>query len=204
MAVPVPVRHEGATPVNVGVTSRSVRGLGARQQARRDVREAVRQRFERLHDEGFVVLHDRQAGGLESIDHIVIGPKGVYVIDAQPSSGLLEIRSTRSFVRPTQRQVFVQGRAQDKRVDAMAGQISAVRDAAGDMVEACSGTFSAVLCFVGADLAVTQKPVLVGDGHVTVTWPGRFVQDVSRQGPLTPAMVQMVAGRIAASLRPAF
>lgn len=147
------------------------------------------------------MLHDRRRSGSKGkIDHIVVGPNGVYVIDAQSASGSLEIRSTRSFVRPTQRQVLVQGRAQDKRIDAMAWQVGWVQEVAGELVETFGGTLQAVLCFVGVDLNVAQKPALVGDGHVAVTWPSRFVQDVSRHGPLTPAMVDTVGQRIASAL----
>ena len=46
--------------------------------------EAVGRRFERLIREGFAVLHDRRKPGSRwNIDHIVVGPQGVYVIDAK-------------------------------------------------------------------------------------------------------------------------
>jgi len=187
------------------MVSQAIRLLsGARSQARRDVQHAVGRTFERLTDEGFVVLHHRHKPGSKSnIDHIVIGPQGVCVIEAEPYTGPLEIRATRSFVRPTYRQVFVKGRAQDKRVDGMERQLGWVRDAAGDLITRHQATLKAVLCFVGVDLGPNQKPALVGDNDVIVTWPRRFVDDVSRQGPLSAEMVDALTRRIATALPPA-
>lgn len=163
--------------------------------------EAVGRRFAALSDEGFVVLHDRREPGKKwNIDHIVVGPNGVYVIDAKHYRGPLEIRRTGSLFRPGPHRVFVNGRPQDKRVAAMDWQVDAVRDAVDDLLEGTGASVRPFLCFLGVEVGLLQKPALVGPNDVVVTWPRQFVKDVSRTGPLTPEQVDEVARRIATRL----
>lgn len=50
--------------------------------------ESAGKTLDRLAGEGFVVLHDRRKPGTKwNIDHVVVGPKGVYAIDAKHCSG---------------------------------------------------------------------------------------------------------------------
>ena len=166
-----------------------------------DGEEAAGRTFERLTADGFIVLHDRRKPGTKwNIDHIVVGPKGVYVIDAKHYSGRLEIRSTGGIFRPGPNRVYVKGRAQDKRVAAMDWQMDWVRDAAGDTIDQYGGVIKPVLCFIGVELGLTQKPQLVGGNGVLVTWPRRFVKDVGRDGPLGPEQITEIARCIAEAL----
>lgn len=166
-----------------------------------DGEEAVGRTFGRLADEGFVMLHDRRKPGTRwNIDHVVVGPRGVYVIDAKHYSGRLEIRSTGTIFRPGPNRVFVRGRPQDKRVAAMDWQIDIVREAVADLLDGTGAVCKPVLCFLGVDLGFNQQPMLVGDNDVLVTWPRRFVKDIGRDGPLTSAQIDVVARRIAEKL----
>lgn len=163
--------------------------------------EAVGRRFDRLFGDGFAVLHDRRKRGSRwNIDHIVVGPRGAYVVDAKHYSGRLEVRSPGTFLRPAPKRVFVKGRSQDKRVEAMDWQVDWVSSAAGELIASYGGIIRPVLCFVGVDVALTQRPTLVGLSDVLVTWPERFVKDISRDGPLTHGQVCEVANRIATAL----
>ena len=123
-----------------------------------------------------------------------------YVIDAKHYSGRLEVRSPSTFLRPAPKRVFVKGRSQDKRVEAMDWQVGWVSSAAGELIASYGGTIRPVLCFVGVEVALNQRPALVGLSDVLVTWPGRFVKDISRDGPLTPDHIWEVANRIATAL----
>lgn len=157
--------------------------------------------FEQLAEEGFVVLHDRRRPGKKAnIDHIVIGPRGVYVIDAKHYAGLLEIRSTGTFFRPGPNRVFVGGRAHDKRLAFMDRQVRWVHEAVGADVEAVGGHIKPVLCFLGVQVPLGQKAALAGVNDVLITWPRRFVKDVSRVGPLTGQQVEEIARKIATAL----
>jgi hypothetical protein len=151
-----------------------------------------------------VVLHDRLKPGTRwNIDHVIVGPRGVYVIDAKHYSGRLEIRSTGTTFRPGPHRVLVNGRQRDKQVAAMDWQVDCIRAATGDLLDQWGGVVRPVLCFLGVEIGLTQKPQLVGPGDVLVTWARRFVKDVSRDGPLTPEQIALVARRIAEALPPA-
>jgi hypothetical protein len=159
--------------------------------------EAVGRRFAALAEEGFAVLHDRRKPGTRwNIDHLVVGPRGVYVIDAKHFSGPLEVRSTGSFLRPGPNRVFVNGRHQDKRVAAMDWQVECVGAAVGARVEELGGVIRPVLCFVGVEVGLLQGPWLAGEREVLITWPRRFVKDVGRDGPLGSEQIAEVARRL--------
>jgi hypothetical protein len=52
-----------------------------------------------LEAEGFVVLHDRRKPGSRgSIDHVIVGPTGVFVVETKSYSGPLSIRGNDVFV----------------------------------------------------------------------------------------------------------
>jgi hypothetical protein len=159
--------------------------------------EAVGRRFAVLAEEGFAVLHDRRKPGTRwNIDHLVVGPRGVYVIDAKHYSGPLEVRTTGSFFRPGPNRVFVNGRNQDKRVAAMDWQVECVEAAVGPRVEELGGVIRPVLCFLGVEIGLLQGPWLAGEREVLITWPRRFVKDVGRDGPLDPEHIAEVARRL--------
>lgn len=163
--------------------------------------ESAGRTFQRLVEDGFQVLHDRRKPGTKwNIDHVVVGPRGVYVIDAKHYSGRLEVRSTGNFFRPGPNRVFVKGRARDKRVTAMDWQVEWIREAAGDLIDQYGGVIRPVLCFMGVETDLFQKPQLVGANDVLVTWPRRFVKDVGRDGSLNAAQIDEVAQRIAVAL----
>src|SRR6185369_9818593 len=66
--------------------------------------------LESLEADGFRVLHDRKIPGARSanIDHIVIGPPGIYVVETKSYKGSLQIRGDK---------VFVAGRRKDGWID---------------------------------------------------------------------------------------
>lgn len=133
--------------------------------------------------EGVAALHDRGVPGTKgNIDHLAIGPGGVYIIDAKRYGGKVERRDVGSFFRPDVR-LYVNNRDRSKVVKGMGWQVVAVRkalDAAGHAgVPLCP-----VLCFVEAEWSLFAKPILV-DG-VTVLWP-KAMQDLVRSGELLDA-----------------
>lgn len=55
--------------------------------------------LEPLHAEGFAILHDRRIpGGSANIDHIVIGPPGIFVVETKSLAGDLRIRGGAVYV----------------------------------------------------------------------------------------------------------
>jgi len=162
--------------------------------------ESFGARLDGLREHGFAVLHDRRKpGGKANIDHLVVGPRGVYVVDAKHYSGKLDVRTEGGFLQPKVTHLTVGGRNRRKLVEGMAWQVQAVRDVVGDRVEARGGTIRPFLCFMGVTVDWLAGPWIVGD--VVVTWPKRFLADIEKvDGPLGPGDIRAVAGAIANGL----
>lgn len=131
---------------------------------------------------GIEVLHDRRWPGTRSanIDHIVVAPSGVFVIDAKMYRGNVELVDKGSWLRSDWR-LYVNGRNQTKLVDSVAAQADAVRTLLGARpdVSVCG-----VLCLVGAEwgLLGPRKPKTLRG--VTILWPLKLPDLVSAPGLL--------------------
>lgn len=148
-----------------------------------------------------VALHDRKVPkSRANIDHIAIGPSGIYVIDAKKYTGLVEARDKGSWLRSDVR-LYVKGRDRTKLVEGLKWQCDVVRTVLGD--DLANIPVRGVLCFIG-----TEWPGLFGNKHVTVAgvtciWPTRLGKIVEAPGQLSPENVDRVASRLAEKLRPA-
>ena len=152
--------------------------------------------LEALAAENLVVLHDRRIpGSTANIDHLVVGPNGIYVIDAKRYSGRVELRSSGTMFRPGPNKLYVGGRDKSKLVDGMTKQILAVNTAAKDLLDATTMVITAVLCFVDTEWGLFAKPFSL-DG-VKILWPKVLYDLVRTPGPLTPSAVQTLAHRLA-------
>jgi hypothetical protein len=99
---------------------------------------------------GIEVLHDRCVPGTRgNIDHIVVGPAGIFVVDAKAHVGTVRVRDVGGLFRRDER-LYVGGRDCSRLADDMEWQVAAVRQAL-----ATEGTplppITPVLCFVKAD-----------------------------------------------------
>ena len=75
-----------------------------------------------------IFLHDRAVpGSRRNIDHIVVAPSGVYVVDAKRYSGRVEVRDMAGLFSRANPRLFVGGRGQSKLASAMGWQVTAVR-----------------------------------------------------------------------------
>jgi hypothetical protein len=82
-----------------------------------------------LRAEGMAVLHDRRIPGSKAnIDHIVIGPAGVFIVDPKNYRGRVEQRDVGGLFR-TDLRLYVGGRDKTKLVKGMDRQVAAVRAA---------------------------------------------------------------------------
>ena len=143
------------------------------------------------------VLHDRLVpGSRANIDHIVVGPAGVFVIDAKKYTGVIEVRNVGGMFRPDER-LYVNGRDCSKLVDGVLGQIDVVRTALGDRY--ADVPVHGVLCFVGCEWGwiMRQKHVK----GVTALWPTALPDYVSAEGA-HGAQVEVIAGHLRSRLRP--
>lgn len=129
-------------------------------------------------DRGFGVLHDRQIPGSKAnIDHLVVGPAGVFVIDAKRYTGKVE-RRDRGRVFERDWRLYVRGYDRTKLVTGMQKQVDAVRAAVS--AETCQ--VIPVLCFVDAEWGLFADPLKFDAVHVM--WPRALYRFLASEGPL--------------------
>jgi hypothetical protein len=107
---------------------------------------------------GLRSLHDRRVRGTRgNIDHIVIAPAGIFVVDAKSYKGIIRIQDRGWFFRHDYR-LTVGGRDRSKLTDAMWWQVEAVAHALIDAGEDPLPTITPVLCFVDGDWPILRAP----------------------------------------------
>ena len=148
-----------------------------------------------------VLLNDRTVPRTRgNIDHIVVAPGGVWVIDAKRWSGLVELRDVGGWFRTDQR-LYVKGRDRTSTVRNMAWQVEAVRNALAGIEGDGAGLevpVHAALCFVEAEWKFFSKPfVLEG---VRVSGPKSLGVAIAEDGPLSRDEVLEVAAHLAEAL----
>lgn len=157
--------------------------------------------FEKELSGSAVVLHDRRIPrSRANIDHIVVAPSGVWVIDAKLYRGKVERRTVGSFWNAENR-VFVAGRDRTKLVLGMAKQVHATQSALAADPLATEVDVTPAVCFVASDWGLFAKPFELHG--VTVTWPQKLAEQIAAPGRLTPTAVERLANRIAVALPPA-
>jgi hypothetical protein len=109
-----------------------------------------------------VVLHDRaRPRGRGNIDHLVIGPAGVFVVDAKSYRGKVERRMVGPLFDRSPA-LFIAGRNQTKLVEGAQRQLADVR--------ACVG--SRAPCRAALCLTRVEWPALVGPFSIGDVWVG--------------------------------
>ena len=147
---------------------------------------------------GVEVLHDRLVpGSRANVDHIAIGPSGVFVIDAKKYTGQVEVRDVGGFFRTDER-LYVNNRDRTKLVEGVLRQINVVRTALGE--DFSDVEVRGVLCFVGCEWGWIMRTKRV-EG-VTALWPTALSDHVSATGPLSDRIPE-IADHLRGRLRPA-
>lgn len=156
--------------------------------------ERLGARLNELATEQVRPLHDRRIpGSRANIDHIVVAPSGIYVIDAKRYRGRPRLEVTGGIVRARQEKLLVGSRDCTKLVEAAARQVDVVTQAAGGVAPV-----HGVLCFVDADWPLIGGAFTVSDVHVV--WPRRLYALIATNGPLDEADVSAVHAVLAKSL----
>ena len=148
-----------------------------------------------------VALHDRRVPrSRANIDHIVVGPAGVYVVDAKHYKGAsLSIRRSGGFLSPVREQLIVAGRDRTKLATAMDWQVAAVRTALEASSDFAETPVVAVLCFVDAQFPLFGKLQING---VQIRGLGGTAKLVTTAGPLDEAARGRLARQLAEGLPP--
>ena len=127
------------------------------------------ERLDKLIPQHVHALHDRRIPGTKAnIDHIVVAPQGVLVIDAKRYRGRPHLQVDRALRRPSTRRLFVGRRDCSALVTGVQKQVELVR-AALERATLNEVPVSAMLCFVEADWPLIGGSFTI-DG-VRVLWP---------------------------------
>jgi hypothetical protein len=149
--------------------------------------------LEQLKIEGFVILHDRRVpGSLANIDHIVIGPPGVAIVETKSFRGKLRVRGS---------EVYVGGSCRTPQtVEEAKREALAVAVALGDDLERRRLKVRPILCVHRADL-----PFFGSSAQGVSIVDGRGLVKTLRKAPrrLEPADVLALASLASDRFRPA-
>lgn len=129
---------------------------------------AVGARLDGLASESIRVMHDRRIPRSKAnIDHIVVTPGGVWVIDTKRYVGKApEKRVEGGIIRPRVELLMVRGRDKTVLVDGVLKQVAHVREAVGEV------PVFGVLCFVDAEWGMFADAFAVNG--VQVVWPKKL------------------------------
>lgn len=147
-----------------------------------DGEERTAAALEPLVADGFRILHDRRIpGSRANIDHIVIGPPGVFVVESKSFSGTLEIRGS---------EVYVAGRRRTAMLDEVRREVAAVEAALGPEFAALGIRVMPLICVHRAELPLFRSEA---DGIPIVSAKGM----VKRLRAASATLDADVIGRIA-------
>jgi hypothetical protein len=147
-----------------------------------------------LQRDDIVVLHDRRVPATQgNIDHIVVCPSGIYVIDAKRYAGRVEVRDVGGWFRRDLR-LMVGGRDRSLLARKMDWQIAAVRQALGD----ADVPSEPILCFVDAEWPLVGAPEHFEGVRIEGT--GSLRRLVARDGPLDADDIAAAAALLARAL----
>lgn len=147
----------------------------------------------RLTDDA-ISLHDRKVPRTRgNIDHLVVGPTGVWIIDAKAYTGKIE-RRDKGGLFTSDIHLYVGGRDRAKAVTGMQWQVDAVRAVLGDDPV----PIHPVLCFTDAEWGLFSRPFTLGG--VLCTYAKALAQAINEPGPLGPDQVVRIAQQLAVSL----
>lgn len=158
--------------------------------------------LDRLADAGLYFLHDRRIPATRAnIDHIVIAPSGVYVIDAKNYTGRAQLSVTGGIFSPRIEKLKVGRRDCTKLVDGVHKQVDRVsellaRDGIGQDVPV-----RGMLCFVEGDWPLLGGSFTVGG--LEVLWPKRARKIITAPGALSDDRLRVLHRHLAAEFPPA-
>ena len=113
------------------------------------------QSLAKLERDDVIVLHDRRVpGSRANIDHIVVCPSGVFVVDAKLYTGEVHVKDVGGLFRGRDLRLFVGRRDRTDLAVGMARQVEATKAALGGAVI----PVSPVLCFIDVEWPLLSRP----------------------------------------------
>jgi Nuclease-related domain len=145
-----------------------------------------------------LTLHDRLIPGTRrNIDHIFVARSGVWVVDAKSYKGKVDKRDVGPFWR-TEHKVYVGGRDRSRLTAGVESQVEAVIAALRPDPALKGIDVYAALCFVDSEWGLLDVPFQVG--RIWVLYPGALRKRLTKDGALSPELMERVAKRLALSL----
>ena len=141
-----------------------------------------------------VVLHDRKVPGTQgNIDHLVIMPSGVWVVDAKKYKGKVEQKDVGGLFKKDLR-LYVGGRDRTKIAEGMGWQVLAV----ARVLEDTDIPIHPALLFVESEWGLFAKPF--EQSGALVAPPKKLEALIVAPGPLSGSVIEGVAGTLAREL----
>jgi hypothetical protein len=163
--------------------------------------ERLGHRLDSVSGHGVYVLHDRRIPRTKAnIDHIAVGPTGVFVIDAKKYRGRPRLAVEGGLIRPRIEKLMVGSRDRTKLVQGVQKQVGLVSSA---LQSAGFGQLpvSGMLCFVEADW-----PLIGGDftiANLRVLWPRKAADRIVMWGNIDDVTAHQVHQVLASAFPPA-
>ena len=143
------------------------------------------------------VLHGRTVPNTRGdVDHVIVAPSGVWLVDTKNYWGLVEKRDAGNW-RTVDHRLFVNGRDQTTLVDDLAWQATGVR-ALLDPLGLGDVPVHPVLLFIGSAGRWFAKPIDI-DG-VRAMWTTKLLEFVAAPGSLDDTTCRTVATELSAQL----
>ena len=155
-----------------------------------------------LRAEGFAVLHDRRIPGTRAnIDHIVVSPAGVFVVDTKNWSGPVEQRDVGGWFK-TDLRLYAGGRDRTKHLAGMNGQLEAVKHALAARADWREVPVTGAFCFMSSEnwSLLARRPLRFGD--VYVLWGKALGKLIRAEGALATTQIAEIERTLALALPP--
>jgi hypothetical protein len=159
----------------------------------------VAARLATLGGRGVMTIHDRRIPGSKAnIDHIAVGPSGVYVIDAKVTKGKVSAKTTGPIWNRGPVKLFFGGRDRSSALEGMSRQVDVVSKVLNNKFATNGASVQPMLVLVGAEWGWFARPLRVRG--VWVGWPKAMSQSVGRAGQLSPEAIRRIAQILASEL----
>jgi hypothetical protein len=163
--------------------------------------ETLERRTDRNRDERAVVLHNRRIPGTRDIiDHVVIAPSGVWVVDAIGLSGKVAERKVGGWLKQESRLYL--GDVDQSSLLAAIDQKSRAVERLLEHVDASGLSVDRAACFTAAEWPrMFARPLRISDAWIT--WPSNLAGMIVADGSLDSDTVHSVGAHLHESLKSA-
>ncbi len=162
-------------------------------------KRVVGEMLDGLVDHGMVVLHDvRLPSERKKVDHIVVAPSGIHVVDSRHFPGArVELRKGQRFIGHSSN-LFVGERDFTHLIEGMGHQVRRIYSFTNDLPAANRCVVTPILCFVEASWRRPKRRLALGS--VEILWPKVLLRLLSRPGPLRRDQIEEIGCRLASRL----